>query len=41
MKQYGKELGRIVEMPTSGYIERDLAEILKKNDSSVIKEIFK
>ncbi|AKK74184.1 thioredoxin [Chryseobacterium gallinarum] len=41
VKRYGKEVGRIVEMPTSGYIERDLAEILKKNDSSVIKEIFK
>jgi hypothetical protein len=27
-------------MPTSGYIERDLVEILKKDDSSVIKEIF-
>lgn len=41
LKRYGKEAGRIVEMPTTGYIERDLAEILKKNDSSVIKEIFK
>ncbi|MCJ7936090.1 MAG: thioredoxin family protein [Chryseobacterium sp.] len=41
LKRYGKEAGRIIEMPTSGYIERDLAEILKKNDSSVIKEIFK
>ncbi|WP_426478551.1 TlpA family protein disulfide reductase [Chryseobacterium sp. CBSDS_008] len=41
VKRYGKELGRIIEMPTTGYIERDLVEILKKNDSSVIKEIFK
>ncbi|SMO44723.1 hypothetical protein SAMN06265171_101898 [Chryseobacterium rhizoplanae] len=41
LKRYGKEIGRIVEMPTTGYIERDLVEILKKNDSSVIKEIFK
>lgn len=41
LKKYGHEVGRIVEMPTSGYIERDLAEILKKNDTSVIKEIFK
>jgi thiol-disulfide isomerase/thioredoxin len=41
VKRYGKEVGRIVEMPTTGYIERDLAQILKKNDSSVIKEIFK
>lgn len=41
LKRYTKEVGRIVEMPTSGYIERDMVEILKKNDSSVIKEIFK
>lgn len=41
LKRYGKEVGRIIEMPTSGYIERDLVEILKKNDSSIIKEIFK
>ncbi|WP_312992089.1 TlpA family protein disulfide reductase [Chryseobacterium flavum] len=41
LQRYGKEAGRIVEMPTTGYIERDLVEILKKNDSSVIKEIFK
>lgn len=41
LKRYGKEVGRIIEMPTTGYIERDLVEILKKNDSSVIKEIFK
>jgi len=41
LKRYGKEIGRIVEMPTTGYIERDLVEILKKNDSSIIKEIFK
>lgn len=40
VQKYGKELGRIIEMPTSGYIERDLVEILKKDDSSVIKEIF-
>lgn len=41
LKRYGKEAGRIIEMPTSGYIERDMVEILKKNDSSVIKDIFK
>ena len=40
VEKYGKELGRIIEMPTTGYIERDLVEILKKDDSSVIKEIF-
>lgn len=41
VQKYGKEIGRIVEMPKSGYIERDLAEILKKDDKSVIDEIFK
>ncbi|RMZ60115.1 thioredoxin [Chryseobacterium nematophagum] len=41
VEKYGKEIGRIIEMPTSGYIEKDLSAILKKDDSSVIKEIFK
>lgn len=41
VEKYGKEIGRIIEMPTTGYIERDLVEILKKDDRSVIKEIFK
>ncbi|WP_100074235.1 TlpA family protein disulfide reductase [Chryseobacterium camelliae] len=41
VQKYGKEIGRIIEMPTTGYIERDLVEILKKDDQSVIKEIFK
>ncbi|SEM86287.1 hypothetical protein SAMN05421856_107206 [Chryseobacterium taichungense] len=40
LERYGKEVGRIIEMPTTGYIERDLVEILKKDDQSVIKEIF-
>lgn len=40
VEKYGKEVGRIIEMPTTGYIERDLVEILKKDDGSVIKEIF-
>ncbi|WP_374462011.1 TlpA family protein disulfide reductase [Chryseobacterium taeanense] len=40
LERYGKEAGRIIEMPTTGYIERDLVEILKKDDTSVIKEIF-
>lgn len=40
VERYGKEIGRIIEMPTTGYIERDLVEILKKDDQSVIKEIF-
>lgn len=41
LKRYGKEVGRIIEMPTTGYIERDLVQILKKNNTSVFKEIFK
>jgi hypothetical protein len=41
VQKYGKEIGRIIEMPTTGYIERDLVNILKKDDGSVIKEIFK
>lgn len=41
VQKYGKEIGRIIEMPTTGYIERDFVDILKKDDSSVIKEIFK
>ena len=41
VQKYGKEIGMIIEMPTTGYIERDLVEILKKDDDSVIKEIFK
>ena len=40
VQKYGKEIGRIVENPQSGYIERDLVEILKR-DNSTIKEIFK
>lgn len=41
VEKYGKEIGRIIEMPTTGYIERDLLQILEKDDRSVIKEIFK
>ncbi len=40
IKKYGREVGRIIEMPKSGYLERDLVEILKKDDSSV-KDLFK
>ncbi|WP_292009452.1 thioredoxin family protein, partial [Chryseobacterium sp.] len=32
VQKYGKEIGRIVEMPTTGYIERDLVDILNKVD---------
>lgn len=38
--KYGKEIGRIAEMPQSGWIERDLLDILKKDDKS-FKELFK
>ncbi len=31
INKYGKEVGRIVETPSSGYLERDLLEILQKN----------
>lgn len=41
VEKYGKEIGRIVERSTTGYIERDLVEILKKDNNSAIKEIFK
>lgn len=41
VEKYGKEIGRMIEMPTTGYVERDLVEILKKDDGSVLKEIFK
>ena len=40
VQKYGKEIGRIVEYPTSGYLERDLLEILKK-DNTNITEVFK
>jgi hypothetical protein len=40
ISKYGKEIGRIIENPTSGYIEKDLLEIIKKDDSS-IKDLFK
>ena len=40
VKKYGKEFGRIIELPKSGYIERDLVEIIKKNDTSV-GDLFK
>lgn len=40
VQKYGKEIGRITESPQSGYLERDLVEILKKNDSS-IKDLLK
>lgn len=32
VQKYGKEIGRIVESTQSGYIERDLLEILRKDN---------
>ncbi|MDR2204539.1 MAG: thioredoxin family protein [Flavobacteriaceae bacterium] len=40
VKKYGKEIGRIIEAPNSGWLERDLLEIIKKDNQSVIGEIF-
>lgn len=40
IQKYGKEIGRIVESPKSGYLERDLVEILKKDDTS-FKDLLK
>ncbi len=40
VKKYGKEIGRIVENPKSGWIEKDLLEIIKKDNSS-LKDILK
>ncbi|MCJ8496732.1 thioredoxin family protein [Chryseobacterium salipaludis] len=35
VSRYGKEVGRIVEHPATGYLERDLLDILKKDRSSL------
>lgn len=40
VQKYGKEIGRIIESPKSGYLERDLLEILKKDNSS-LKDLIK
>lgn len=40
ISKYGKEIGRITESPKSGWLERDLVEILKKEDTS-LKGLFK
>ena len=40
VQKYGKEIGRIIESPKSGYLERDLVEILKKDDTS-FKDVLK
>ena len=35
LKKYGKEIGRIVEMPETGYLERDLLNILKRDNKKL------
>ena len=40
VQKYGKEIGRIIENPSTGYLERDLLEILKKDNTS-IKDLIK
>lgn len=40
VQKYGKEIGRIIESPSTGYLERDLLEILKKDNSS-LKDLIK
>lgn len=40
VKKYGHEIGRIIETPKSGWIEKDLLEIIRK-DQSGVKDIFK
>ena len=40
VSKYGQEIGRIIESPKSGWLERDLVEILKKDDTS-LKDLFK
>ena len=40
VKKYGKEIGRIIESTQSGYLEKDLLEIIKKDNTSA-KDLFK
>lgn len=40
IQKYGKEIGRIIESPISGYLERDLLEIVKKDNTS-FKDLLK
>jgi len=35
VQKYGKEIGRIIESPASGYLERDLLEIIQKDNTSL------
>lgn len=40
VEKYGKEIGRIIEYPATGYLERDLLAILKK-DNKTLKDLIK
>lgn len=40
VQKYGKEIGRIIESPSTGYLERDLVDILKKDNTS-LKDLIK
>ena len=40
VQKYGKEIDRIIEYPASGYLERDLLEIVRKDNTS-IKDLIK
>ena len=40
VQKYGKEIGRIIESPSTGYLERDLLETLKKDNRS-LKDLIK
>lgn len=40
VQKYGKEIGRIIENPSTGYLERDLLEIVKKDNTS-LKDLIK
>ncbi|MCG2792312.1 MAG: thioredoxin family protein [Weeksellaceae bacterium] len=37
VKRYGKEIGRITEMPETGFLEKDLLNILKRDHPSLFK----
>ncbi len=36
VQKYGKEIGRIIENPSTGYLERDLLQIIQKDNSSLL-----
>lgn len=40
VEKYGKEIRRVIEMPQTGFMEKDLLDIIKKSKTSV-KDLFK